>query len=142
MNCIHDGILRQHLDGELAGAELVEVTDHLASCADCCARFEKLAAARAQTEEVLGMLAPADNVAINPAMAYAQFTNQFAADREGKTWIKRLLAPRWRPVWGLAAVALIVTILVSVNPVWSWAQRVLAMLRVQKIQVVTIDPTH
>ncbi len=81
MNCIHDGILRQHLDGELAGAELVEVTDHLASCADCCARFEKLAAARAQTEEVLGMLAPADNVAINPAMAYAQFTNQFAADR-------------------------------------------------------------
>ena len=35
MNCIHDGILRQHLDGELAGAELVEVTDHLASCADC-----------------------------------------------------------------------------------------------------------
>src|SRR5438552_2788726 len=141
MNCIHDGILRQHLDGELAGAELVEVTDHLASCADCCARFEKLAAARAQTEEVLGMLAPADNVAINPAMAYAQFTNQFAADREGKTWIKRLLAPRWRPVWGLAAVALIVTILVSVNPVRSWAQRVLAMLRVQKIQVVTIDPT-
>src|SRR6266550_6300928 len=141
MNCIHDGILRQHLDGELAGAELVEVTDHLASCADCCARFEKLAAARAQTEELLGMLAPADNVAFNPAMAYAQFTNQFAADREGKTWIKRLLAPRWRPVWGLAAVALIVTILVSVNPVRSWAQRVLAMLRVQKIQVVTIDPT-
>jgi len=141
MNCIHDGILRQHLDGELAGAELAEVTEHLASCADCCARFENLAVARAQTEEVLGMLAPADDVAINPAMAYAQFTNQFAVDREGKTWIKRLLAPRWRPVWGLAAVALIVAILVSVNPVRSWAQRVLAMLRVQKIQVVTIDPT-
>src|SRR2546422_4708422 len=32
-------------------SELVEVTDHLASCGDCCARFEKLAAARAQTEE-------------------------------------------------------------------------------------------
>src|SRR5947208_3029829 len=141
MNCIHDGILRQHLDGELAGAELVEVTDHLASCADCCARFEKLAAARAQTEEVLGMLAPADNVAINPAMAYAQFTNQFVADRERKTWFERLLAPRWRPVWGLAAVAMVVTILVSVNPVRTWAQRILAMLRVQKIQVVTIDPT-
>lgn len=34
-----------------------------------------------------------------------------------------------------------VTILVSVNPVRTWAQRVLAMLRVEKIQVVTIDPT-
>jgi len=42
---------------------------------------------------------------------------------------------------GLAAVASIVAILVGVNPVRSWAQRVLAMLRVQKIQVVTIDPT-
>jgi hypothetical protein len=141
MTCIDDGILRAHLDGELAGSELAEVTEHLASCGDCRARFEKLAAARVQTEEVLGMLAPVDNVAINPAMAYAQFTNQFSADRERETWIERLLAPRWRPVWGLAAVALIVSILVSVNPVRSWAQRVLAMLRVQKIQVVTIDPT-
>src|SRR5258708_3981897 len=141
MTCIDDGILRAHLDGELAGAELAEVTEHLASCGDCRARFENLAAARVQTEEVLGMLAPADNVAINPAMAYAQFTNQFAADPERKSWIERLLVPRWRPVWGLAAVALIVAVLVSVNPVRSWAQRVLAMLRVQKIQVVTIDPT-
>jgi hypothetical protein len=34
-----------------------------------------------------------------------------------------------------------VMVLLSVNPVRTWAQRVLAMLRVQKIQVVTIDPT-
>jgi len=36
---------------------------------------------------------------------------------------------------------MVVAILVSINPVRSWAQRILAMLRVQKIQVVTIDPT-
>jgi len=142
MTCIHDGNLRLYLDGELAGAELAEITEHLASCADCLARLEKVRAARAQTEAVLATLAPAaDDVAINPGMAYAQFTTQFAADREPKTWINRLLAPHWRPVWGLAAVALIVAVLVSVNPVRVWAQRVLAMLRVQKIQVVTIDPT-
>jgi len=142
MTCIQDGNLRLYLDGELAGTELAEVTEHLASCADCLARLEKIRAARAQTEAVLAMLAPAaDDVAINPAMAYAQFTSQFTADREPKTWINRLFAPRWRPVWGLAAVALIVAVLVSVNPVGVWAQRVLAMLRVQKIQVVTIDPT-
>ena len=82
MICIDDGILRAHLDDELVGAELAEVTEHLASCEDCRARFGKLAAARVQTEEVLGMLVPADNVAIELAMAYAQFANQFAADRE------------------------------------------------------------
>jgi hypothetical protein len=139
MSCIHDGNLRRHLDGELSGAELTEVTAHLASCADCRARFEKLGNARAEVEEVLATLA-ADNVVINPVTAYARFAN-LAADREPKNWMNRLLAPRWRPAWGLAVIALIVAILVSLNPVRSWAQRVLAMLRVQKIQVVTIDPT-
>jgi Putative zinc-finger len=142
MSCIHDGNLRQYLDGELAGAELAEVTEHLASCADCVGRLEKTRVAKTQTAAALATLAPAaDGDAINPAMAYAQFTRQFAADREPKTWINRLLAPRWRPVWGLAAVALIVIVSVSINPVRAWAQRVLAMLRVEKIQVVSIDPT-
>jgi len=142
MTCIHDENLRRHLDGELADAELAEVTVHLASCAGCRARFDKLGTARARAEELLATLAPAaDNIAINPAAAYARFANQFAADREPKGWIQGLLAARWRPAWGLAVVALIVGVLVSLNPVRSWAQRVLAMLRVQKIQVVTIDPT-
>jgi hypothetical protein len=141
MTCIHDGNLRLYLDGEVAGAELAEVTEHLASCADCRARLEKVRVARAQTEAVLATLDPADDFSINSAMAYVQFTSQFAADREQKRWVNRLLAPSWRPVWGLAAVGLIVTVLVSINPVRVWAQRVLAMLRVQKIQVVTIDPT-
>ena len=142
MTCIDDGNLRRHLDGQLAGAEIAEVTAHLASCADCRARLAELGTARAQTEEMLAMLASAaGNVVINPATAYTQFANQFAADREPQNWIKRLFAPRWRPAWGFAVVALIIAILVSLTPVRSWAQRVLAMLRVQKIQVVTIDPT-
>jgi hypothetical protein len=143
MTCIDDGILRAHLDGELAGAELAQVTEHLISCADCRACFEKLRAERAQMEDLLTTLAPhADSITINPAMAYARFNNQFGtADEPKATWIARLFAPRWRPAWGFVAVAMFVTILVSVSPVRTWAQRVLAMLRVQKIQVVTIDPT-
>jgi hypothetical protein len=143
MTCINDGILRAHLDGQLAGAELAGVTEHLISCADCRACFEKLRAESAQMEGLLATLAPAeDGITINPAMAYAQFDNQFGTASDPKaTWIDRLFAPRWRPAWGFAAVAMVVTILVSVNPVRTWAQRILAMLRVQKIQVVTIDPT-
>jgi hypothetical protein len=41
----------------------------------------------------------------------------------------------------LAAGALVVAMLVGVSPVRTWAQRVLAMLRVEKIAVVTIDPS-
>jgi uncharacterized protein YfcZ (UPF0381/DUF406 family) len=143
MTCIHDGILRSHLDGELAGAELAEIGQHLVSCSDCRTRFEKLRAETARTEDLLATLTPsADSVTTNPAVAYREFSNQFeAVDEVRVSWITRLFAPRLRPAWGVAAAALCVTILVSVNPVRTWAQRVLAMLRVQKIQVVTIDPT-
>jgi len=143
MTCIHDGSLRAHLDSELDGVELAEVSEHLKACAECRARLGTLSAERTHTQSLLANLAPVpDRVAVNPAMAYAQFKNRFGnADQRKPSWITRLLAPRWRPAWGLAAVAIAVTILVSVNPVRTWAQRVLAMLRVRKIQVVTIDPT-
>jgi hypothetical protein len=143
MTCVDDGIFRARLDGELAGIALAEIDQHLASCSDCRARFEKLRAETARTADLLATLAPAADVtAINPAVAYARFSSQFGTAEEPKaSWISRLFAPRWRPAWGLAAVAVVVAILVGVNPVRTWAQRVLAMLRVQKIAVVTIDPT-
>ncbi len=143
MTCIHDAILRARFDGELAGSERAEVNQHLDSCADCRARFEKLSAEMARTKDLLATLAPAGNdSAINPAMAYAQFSSEFRTAVEPKaSWIIRLFAPRWRPAWGLAAVAVVVAVVVGVNPVRTWAQRILAMLRVQKIAVVSIDPT-
>lgn len=145
MTCtnIDDGILRAHLDDELSGTELAELSQHLASCADCRARVEKLNAERAQTGDLLTALAPAGDVtASNPAVAYSEFRSQFGtSDEREASWISRLFAPRWRPAWGLAAGVVVVAVLVGVNPVRTWAQRVLAMLRVQKIQVVTIDPT-
>ena len=140
MTCIHDEVLRAHLDGELPDTELGG--QHLAACADCRARFEKLRAATLRTENLLAILAPAaDKFTINPGEAYEQFSNSFGtADERTASWITRLFAPRWRPAWGFAALAMTVAILVTVNPVRTWAQQVLAMLRVQKIQVVTIDP--
>jgi hypothetical protein len=142
MICVHEEVLRAYRDGELPDTELGGVTQHLAACADCRARFEKLRAETLRTESWLATLAPAaDDFTIDPGEAYAQFSRRFGIAEEPRaSWFTRLFAPRWRPAWGFAALALTVAILVSVNPVRSWAQQVLAMLRVQKIQVVTIDP--
>ena len=141
MTCLNYGILRARLDGELGGAELEAVKQHLAACADCRSRFEKLSAETARTQELLASLASAEPER-SPAVAYAQFSAQFGTAPETKpSWINRLFAPRWRPVWGLAAAAIAVAILVGVGPVRLLAQRVLAMLRVQKITVVSIDPS-
>lgn len=141
MTCINDGILRARLDGELSGSELAEVDRHLGGCADCRAFSEKLRTESTSAQNLMGILASSnDQNETDPASAYAQFRQKFVA-RESRTLRTQLFAPRWRPVWGLATAAVMVAILVGVGPVGLWAQRVLAMLRVQKIAVVSIDPS-
>lgn len=142
MNCIHDGILRARLDGELAEGELAEVNQHLAVCNDCRARFEKIKREGARTEGLLALLAPSEEgPTTNTASAYARFNSRRASDEAVTSWVGGLVSARWRPAWGLAGAALLVILCVSVTPVRTWAQRMLAMLRVQKITVVTIDPS-
>ncbi len=143
MTCMDDGVLRARLDGELGAADLAEVNQHLAACPDCRVRLEKLSTEKAHTDDLLATLAPSgEDTGMNPAAAYAQFSGKFGTADEAKvSWGTRLFAPRWRPAWGLATAALIVTISIAVTPVRTWAQRILSMLRVQKIAVVTIDPS-
>jgi Putative zinc-finger len=142
MTCMDDGSLRAHLDGELSGSEVAEMNQHLAACADCRVHFEKLCAETSRTGDLLKTMAPvADFSTISPTTAYALFRSQVrSSDQPDTLWIRRLFAASWRPAWGLAAAAVVVAILVGVSPVRTWAQRVLTMLRVQKISVVTIDP--
>ena len=141
MTCLHDGILRARLDGELGGSEVEAANQHLTVCSDCRSRFEKLSTKTARTQTLLASLASGEGES-DPVVAYAQFSVQFGTAPEPKfSWIKRFFAPRWRPAWGLAAAAMVVAVLIGVGPVRLLAQRVLAMLRVQKITVVSIDPT-
>jgi Putative zinc-finger len=139
---IDNGMLRARLDGELAASELEQMSQHLASCADCHARFEKLSSDTERTANLLTTLAPNGIDKTNPASAYAQFSSQFrnAAQPKGR-WFNRLFAPGWRPAWGVAATIVVIAIVSGINPMRTWAQRVLAMLRVQKIAVVSIDPS-
>src|SRR5215471_10427256 len=141
MSCIHDGVLRARLDSELVGGELAAVDQHLASCAACRIRLEMLNAEKQSTQGLLAaLITGSEGLAVKPEVAYARFRQVARGNDTKSSWTAALFASRWRPVWGLAAGAAVIALLVSVNPVRSWAQRVLAMLRVQKIQVVTIDP--
>jgi hypothetical protein len=141
MTCPQDGVFRAYLDRELVDREWGEVTEHLASCPACRARLEALQAEMAQTANLLARLAPPEGaMETNPKLAYAQFATQFEAAEAGRPWMARLFAPRWRAAWGLAAAMVVVAMVIGLNPVRTWAQRILAMLRVQKIAVVSIDP--
>jgi len=141
MNCIDDGMLRAHLDGEVTGSELAAVDQHLASCPECRARLEQLRGQSTRTKHMLATLSDSNTAPVHPAVAYAQFSRRLPSDPARAGWFSRLFAPRFRPAWGIAAGVILISAVVGINPVRGWAQRILAMLRVKRIAVVTIDPT-
>src|SRR6266404_3400912 len=141
MNCPNDAILRTHLDDELSGADLTDVTQHLASCAACRRRFEEMANQKSRVNDALARLPNACDTT-DPAVAYARFRAELAPELAAQpSFVSRLFAPRWRPAWGGVTAVCVIGVVLSFGPARTWAQRVLAMLRVQKITVVSIDPS-
>jgi len=140
MRCVDDGVLHAKLDGELTQAEILEVDHHLMSCADCRLRAETLASQVRRVENVLSVLAPVPGeLSADARVAYEGFEARRFSTAATSVLSSRLFTRRLVPVWGaLAALSLIISFL-SFAPARSWAQRVLAMLRVQKIAVVPID---
>jgi len=147
MSCVTDGLLRARIDGELTETESFEVTSHLAVCADCRRRAETAAIEARRVSEDLSTLAPLPGEALpDAALALAQFraNGQQRAGTETPTRtagiMERLFAKPLRPAWAAAAAILLGAGLFSLAPARSWAQRVLAMLRVQQVTVIGVDP--
>jgi len=147
MSCVTDGLLRARIDGELTESESFEVTSHLAICADCRRRAETVAIEARRVSEALSTLAPLPGEAPPDAtMALAQFraTGQQRAEPATPSptagIMGRLFSTPLRPARAAAAAILLGAGLFSFAPARSWAQRVLAMLRVQQVAVISIDP--
>lgn len=138
--CITDEILRAKLDGELSEAERLEGERHLAACAGCRERETAMAATMKSVSEHLAALAPrTDEAQPDARLAYMRFRAAHAAAEPSRSFAGRLLARRWPVAVGLVAVA--VAVLVSFAPARSWAQKILSMLRVQKVTVVELNPS-
>jgi putative zinc finger protein len=140
MNCLKDGILRAKLDGQLNGEDAAAIDRHLAECAPCRSRLETLAVDTERVRAALATLAPGPHERTSdPAFAYARFQARQPAEPPTVSVLSRLFAARLRPVWAGAALVAVLVACFSFAPARSWAQRVLDMLRVQKIAVVPID---
>src|SRR4030088_2692651 len=131
MICPNDGMLRARLDNELTSTELEQLNQHLASCTQCRSEMDRLTSDAARVHKSLTTLTPRrEQLPVDATSAYADFRNQLAAETPlTASWLERVLAPRWRPAWGLIAVAATVGVFVGFNPARTWAQRIFAMLR-------------
>lgn len=140
MSCIGEGKLRAFVDHELTREESESVHAHLRSCARCSGQAERLAEEARQVHALLSGLAPhAAQGPIDAGTAYRGYREAFGPRLNNTPRGQRFL-DFWRaPVFGGIATACALALLLSFAPVRSWGQKVLQMLRVQKLAVIPVD---
>ncbi len=141
MNCPTEGLLRSYIDGELAAPESETMDGHLRSCAACRARAMAIESHAQRVREHLDAVLPDDEandiVAVRALSRYRQaYGDRVESQAAG---LDRIFAGWRRPAWSGLAVACILVLILSFSPGRSWAQRVLSMLRVQKVAVVPVN---
>jgi hypothetical protein len=140
MNCPSDSVLRAYLDAELDPLEVPVLNDHLQSCTACEARRQALSVTALRVASQLASLdAAVDAAEMNPQIALARFRTTLPAPAERLPFVSRIFARRWRFTWAasLATAVLIVSLLFPAGR--SFAQRLLATLRVERVQTVNLD---
>ncbi len=146
---LNDNVLRALIDPELAqpqpSAEWAAAREHLAACPDCRARRDARAARAARVQSRLTALDPSPDELPHPAtwaMTQLASRQSAASAKEGMRMFKRILAPRVRPLWIGLALVVLASAAFSFEPVRVWAGDVLALFRVKRITVVSVDASR
>ncbi|HUN63095.1 MAG TPA: zf-HC2 domain-containing protein [Candidatus Sulfotelmatobacter sp.] len=140
MNCPTESTLRAYLDSELDPAEISAVKAHLESCPACQLHLETLSAAVRRVASQLNSLdAPPSAAEANPQAALALFQANLPAEAERVPFFARLFSPRWRIAWAASFAVAVLLISLLFPATRSFAQRLLATLRVERVQTVSLD---
>lgn len=143
MSCLPDGILQARIDHELSEIEGLNAEQHLAACPRCRARLEQIERASRQVARRLSELDPAGQGSGEAPPALARLRARLDGEAETgslrENVLREFLARHPAPALGAAAVIALVVVLITLAPARSAAQRVLAMLRIQKVAVVPVD---
>lgn len=140
MNCPKDNTLRAYIDQELSLPEFSEVKNHLAGCSACQARFDVLSATALRVGSQFASLDATPPVAEpNAQIALARFKANLPPAEQPQPFFSRIFSGRSRLAWAasLAAGVLFVSLLFPATR--GFAQRLLATLRIQKVQTISLD---
>jgi anti-sigma factor RsiW len=140
MNCPSDDVLRAYLDAELDPQEILELRNHLQNCPACEARLRALSASALRVASKLAALdLPPSAAEMNPQMALARFKANLPADEGRVPFFARVFSRRWRFAWAASLAAAVLAISLMFPATRGFAQRLLATLRVERVQTVTLD---
>lgn len=143
MNCLSEEMLRAYHDGEVVGEARREMESHVAGCAECQARLAMISEMSARVQAQLGSLGDpaAAAVPMDARAALARFKALHGDEEDRAPIWARLFARRWRLAWAAGAVAAILLVSLAFPFGRSLAQRLLATLRVEKVQPIRFDTT-
>ncbi|HEX5410499.1 MAG TPA: hypothetical protein VFZ27_01415 [Terriglobia bacterium] len=140
MKCLTDQTLRALIDQESPNLEREDANRHLAQCADCRSRLQRMSRETVQTGDILASLAP--RKLTEPAPAFDRFQARLASEGNAPArprFLRGFFSVHPLPAWGALATTALIVVLVMFAPARSWTQHVLAMLRVEKVTVVPLD---
>ena len=140
MTCPNQNSLRAYYDGEVDAAIHPQIEQHLAGCPECRARVREIEVSANRVRTQIAVLdEPGAAPGVDPQRALASFKAKHEGAADRIPLFARLFAQPWRPAW-IASFALILLILGLAFPSGrSLAQRLLATLRVERIQPVRMD---
>ena len=140
MNCPNDHVLRAYLDAELDASQIGGLKDHLSACAACEARFQAMSASALRVGSKLAILdTPSSAAEADPQIALARFRANLPAAEQRLPWFARVFARRWRFAWAAALAAVVLAVSLAFPATRSFAERLLATLRVERVQTVSLD---
>jgi Putative zinc-finger/Domain of unknown function (DUF4367) len=140
MTCLDEGIIQAYIDQEIKAPDLDQVEQHFAVCAECRSQLQSASGNSAMVRNSLSTLDSQEASISDPATAYARLQAKLDSETvTRRSWLSLPFARPWTPAWGAVAV-LGIAILVGFSPARTWAERLLATLRVKRIAVIAIDP--
>ena len=140
MKCLTDQTLRALIDQEVAQPEREDAVRHLKQCAGCSARLERMSRESAEAGSALESLAPGRLT--EPLQAFNRFQARLASEGDVQvrpSFLRGFFSLHPLPAWGGVATMALIIVLVTFAPARSWTQRVLSMLRVERVTVVPLD---
>lgn len=137
MQHVSDGELRAYVDHELDEAERARVGGHLTRCAACQQQATQLEGRGQWVSHRLDALAPQAASTPRPAEARTRLMSNNRVKEKDPMW--RTTQPS-RPLWSALAVAAVLLLALTLPPVRAFATEMLGLFRVERIEVVTVDP--
>jgi anti-sigma factor RsiW len=139
---LNEGEIQAYIDKALDPADQSRIQAHLASCRRCQTAADQMLAAHQQIQAKLALLnetSPASR--LSPAAA----RSRLAARRSQITKETETMSKKWydrmpRPAWVALIVVAVLAIALLFAPVRAIANGFLGLFRVQKIEVVQVNP--